>query len=177
MNDRARVGRVVASRYTFGSCGLGFLAYQRNKFQDGAAKGVKNCLRVIALARKGQAEYGSIDDPLTSVSLEFSEEALLGVHAVLAGQCKSYTYRVPRKERLLKQFEIRYQPLDKKGAFFASLSEGVRTYGTPFGCSQSFSFQMVIAAVLKLEYPGLSEEVLVNNHLRMARLVNEGVDS
>jgi len=176
-NDRSRVGRVVTCRYVFGSCGLGFLAYQRNKHKGDVVTGVKNCLRVVALERKGQTEYGSLDDHQTSVSLELGEEALMGVHAVLSGQCKSYVYRVPRKGHIPKQLEVRYQPGSKDGAFYASLGEGGRSYATPFGHAQSFGFQMVIAAVLQLEYPDRSEDVLVNNHLRMARLYAEGVAS
>lgn len=95
---------------------------------------------------------------------------MIGVHAVLTGQCVAYEYRVARHDRSPKKFTIKFQPERDEGAFFARLEEGPRGYGTPFGFAGSFAFQTVIAAVLRLEYPDRSEDMLMGSHYRMARL-------
>jgi hypothetical protein len=169
--DNKRAGQVDASHVFFGGCGLQFQAYRRNRFREQEVVGIKTCLRVVAQEKLDRNSFGSLDEHDQVITMEIDGDALLGVHAVLIGQSNEFVHRIVRPGKSPKKIHVKYQA-DKGNArplFFISLTDGSRTYATAFGPSTSWCFTMVIAVVLKMQFPSLPEVLLIESHSAMAR--------
>jgi hypothetical protein len=177
--ENPRSGKVVASHHVFSGCGLFFHAYVRNKFRPGGdvPEGEKKCLKIVALVKKGARSYGSPADKDESISLEVEGRSLLALHAVLSGTLPEYTLRIPRAGHEVKALSVQYKEVPGKdnpdARFYLALSQGNRNYGTRFDVATSWGFQMVIAAVLKMQFPTLGADLLFNSHLRMGEMLRE----
>lgn len=168
--DNIRAGKYLATHQIFGSAGLHFGAYQRNRFDEaGSPTGIKNCLRLTATARINAREYGSPHDENQRVRLELEGDALMQLHAVLAGRRASYTYELVRAGTEKKVLEVKYQA-SGRAPFFVRLSEGNRNYATPFGLADSYAIQMAIGQVLAAQFPGIAIDFLMQRHLSMSLL-------
>lgn len=168
--DNPRAGVVHCSHQIFGSAGIQFQSYQRNRFHDGVADGTKTCLRVVGTVRHGQNDYGSPKEDDESATLEIEGDALFQVNAVLAGVVPSYQLRIAREGRAPKALAMKHQPASPNGAFYLSISEGKVQAATPFGLYHAWVFRLVLADVLHRLHPQHDRNFLLGSFTDMARL-------
>lgn len=169
-----RAGVVSASHYCFAAAGIQFQCYRRNTFEKDTqtAIGVKNCLRVVGTVRHGRNSYGSPDEDAESVQLEVAGDPLLGVAAVLAGERLEYALVVPRPGHEAKMLLVRRQPQIPDKPFYIEMSEGNLSVRTSIPAYHAWSFRMVVAHVLALQFPALEPALLLATFTEAARFLS-----
>lgn len=163
-----RAGIHLATETFFSAAGVMVIAYQRNTFDNtDTPNGIKTCLKIVMVPRRGPNDYGAFTETGTRISVEVELAHTQKLAAVLYGVRDRYNFEIIRRGKPKKTFALRRQQSESQ-PFVLEVSDGARTLVTPLSGADGWQALMVLLRVLQELQPGVEDKVLLDTFVRMA---------
>jgi len=154
----------------FGSAGVKFIAYERNRFIDNNVQrivGKKICLKIISVNKALPKNYGSFNSEEDAISLEIKNEDMQKIAGVLYGVVDTHTAKIARPNTSSKSVTLRRNNTGNY-PYSITVSRDSQCFTTGFDAATAHAFLMTILYVLKLQYPGIDDQALLNSFVRLS---------
>lgn len=160
-----RQGIHICRHQVFSSGSLAFICYGRNTFnaQD-QLSGVKICLKLLAGLKNSRNSYASPNDPEKTIAMEFDLDDIRGIYSVLKGAIPEFYVRTVRRGETAKEATFVYQP-DNQYPWYVEMKDGPLKIMVTLTAGDAFEAIMVLLAIVKIHYPSISDEALLESLL------------